>query len=49
MVALTQTTGLIADTLRLVRATILRLTSVATADPAPYWADYLRETRDRRS
>jgi hypothetical protein len=47
MFAMTQKIGPLAETLRMIRATIRRLTLVTTSEPAPYWADYLRETRQR--
>ena len=47
MFAMTQKTGPLAETLRMIRATIRRLTLVPTTEPAPYWADYLRETPAR--
>ena len=48
MFATTWKIGLVGEALRLVRATLGRLTLVPTADPAPYWTDYLYETRNRR-
>ena len=47
MFAMTQKTGPVAETLRMIHDTIRRLTLAATAEPAPHWADYLRETRAR--
>ncbi|MCU9848422.1 hypothetical protein OEZ60_10415 [Defluviimonas sp. WL0024] len=47
MLTLSQTPGLIADTLRLVRETLGRLNAVTLAEPAPYWTDYLREDQKR--
>lgn len=46
MIATMKTTGPVSEVLRMIRATIRSLTSVATAEPVPYWADYLRQTRD---
>ena len=46
MVAMTHKIGPVAETLRMIRATIRRLT-LTTNEPAPYWTDYLRETRQR--
>jgi hypothetical protein len=47
MFAMTESAGSLAETLRMIRATIRRLTAVTTAEPAPYWTDYLRDTRGR--
>lgn len=48
MVAMTQTARPLREALRMIRETIRHLTSVAsTAEPAPYWTDYLRDSRDR--
>ncbi len=47
MFATTHKSGPLTETLRMIRATIHRLTLVTMAEPAPYWADYLRETRER--
>ncbi|WP_263739227.1 hypothetical protein [Defluviimonas sp. WL0050] len=46
MVAVTHTAKPLAETLRIIRSTIRHLTTVATrGEPAPYWTDYLRDTR----
>lgn len=47
MLAMTQISGPVAETLRMIRMTIRRLTMVTAQEPAPYWTDYLRETRER--
>ncbi|MGB3315713.1 MAG: hypothetical protein WBB85_14995 [Albidovulum sp.] len=47
MLAATQKSGPVAEALRMIHLTIRRLTLVASNEPAPYWADFLRETRER--
>ncbi|SPH16515.1 hypothetical protein DEA8626_00024 [Defluviimonas aquaemixtae] len=49
MLEITRNAGLIGETIRVLRAFVTRLTSVGSADPAPYWTDYLRDTRERRN
>jgi hypothetical protein len=47
MVAATQIAKPFAETLRMICATIRHLTFAATrGEPAPYWTDYLRNTRN---
>lgn len=49
MLEMTRNAGLIGDTIRVLRAFVTRLSSAGIAEPAPYWTDYLRDTREGRN